>query len=68
MLDRFIHGLEPFIGHEVLKEEPQTFKEDSVYVDRISQLANLVSGGGIGSKWCETPNYAPMELVRMGTH
>ena len=50
MLDLFVHGLEPIIGHEVLKENPQTFKEACVLSERILLIANLVGGGGIHSK------------------
>ena len=66
MLDRFVHGLEPIIGHEVLKENPQTFEEACVLAKRISRIANLVGGGGTRSKWREPPDYAPMELDSMG--
>ena len=66
MLDRFVHGLEPIIGREVLKENPQTFEEACVLSERISQIANLVGGGGTRSKWREPPDYAPMELYSMG--
>ena len=66
MLDRFVHGLEPIIGREVLKENPQTFEEACVLSERISQIANLVGGGGARSKWREPPDYAPMELDSMG--
>ena len=66
MLDQFVHGLEPIIGREVLKENPQTFEEACVLAERISQIANLVGGGGTRSKWREPPDYAPMELDSMG--
>ena len=66
MLDRFIHGLEPIIGHEVLNENPQTFAEAYVLAKQILQIANLVGGGGTRSKWCKPPDYAPMELDSMG--
>ena len=67
MLDRFVRGLEPIIGREVLKENPQTFEEACVLSERISRIANLVGGGGTRSKWREPPDYAPMELDSMGT-
>ena len=50
MLDQFVHGLEPIIGHEVLKEKPQTFEKACVLFERILQITNLVGGGGICSK------------------
>ena len=50
MLDRFIYGLEPIIGHEVLKENPQTFEKACVIAEQILQIANLVGGDGIYSK------------------
>ena len=46
MLDRFVHGLEPIIGREVLKENPQTFEEACILAERISRIANLV-----GERW-----------------
>ena len=49
-----------------LKENPQTFEEACVLSERISQIANLVGGGGTRSKWREPPDYAPMELDSMG--
>ena len=67
MLDRFTHGLEPTIGREALKENPQTFEEVFVLAKLISQIANLVGGGGIHNKYHEPPDYAPMELDSMGT-
>ena len=66
MLDWFVHGLESIIGHEVLKENPQTFEETCVLAKRISWIANLVGGGGTRSKQCEPLDYAPMELDSMG--
>ena len=63
-----VHGLEPIIGREVLKENPQTFEEACILAERILQIANLVGGGGTCSKWCEPPDYAPMELDSMGAH
>ena len=66
MLDRFVRGLEPIIGREVLKENPQTFEEACVLSEGISRIANLVGGGGTRSKLREPPNYAPMELDSMG--
>ena len=42
MLDRFVCGLEPIIGREVLKENPQSFEEACVLSERILQIANLV--------------------------
>ena len=68
MLDRFVRGLEPIIGREVLKENPQTFEEACVLSKRILRIANLVGGGGTRSKWREPPDYAPMELDSMGAH
>ena len=50
ILDRFVCGLEPIIGHEVLKVNPQTFEEACVLSERISRIANLVGGGGARSK------------------
>ena len=67
MLDWFIHGLEPIISCEVLKENPQTSEEASILAKRISQIKNLVGGGGTRSKWHEPLGYAPMELNSMGT-
>ena len=66
MLDQFIHGLEPIIGHEILKENPQTSEEACVYAKQISLIANLVGRGGTCSKWHEPPDYAPMELDSIG--
>ena len=66
MLDRFVRGLEPIIGREVLKENLQTFEEACVLSERISRIASLVGGGGTRSKWCEPPDYAPMELDSIG--
>ena len=66
ILDQFIHGLEPIIGREVLKENPQTFEEACVLAKRISRISNLVGGSGICIKWCEPPAYAPIELDSMG--
>ena len=66
MLDWFVRGLEPIIGREVLKENPQTFEEACILAERISRIANLVGGGGTRSKWREPPDYAPMELDSMG--
>ena len=66
MLDGFVCGLEPIIGHDVLKENPQTFEEACVFSKRISRIANLVGGGGTYSKWREPLDYAPMELDSMG--
>ena len=66
MLDQFVCGLEPIIGREVLKENPQTFEEARILAERISRIANLVGGGGTRSKWREPPDYAPMELDSMG--
>ena len=66
MLDQFVRGLEPIIGREVLKENPQTFEEACVLSERILRIANLVGGGGTRSKWREPPDYAPMELDSMG--
>ena len=68
MFDRFIHGLEPIIGREVLKENPQTSEEACVLSERILQIANLVGGGGTRSKWRKPPDYSPMELDSMGAH
>ena len=65
MLDWFVYGLEPIIGHEVLKENPQTFEEVCVLAEQISQITNLVGGSGTHSKWYERPDYAPMELDSM---
>ena len=50
ILDRFIHGLEPIICYEVLKENPQTFEEACVLAERILQIAKLVGGSGTCSK------------------
>ena len=66
MLDQFIHGLELIIGHEILKENPQTFEKACILAKQISQIANLVGEGGTCSKWCEPPNYIPMELDNLG--
>ena len=66
ILDQFVHELEPIIGHEVLKGNPQTFEEACILAERISQIANLFGGGGTHSKWCEPPDFAPMELDSMG--
>ena len=65
-MDHFIHGLEPIIGCEVLIENLQTLEDACVLAIRISQIANLVGGGGTRSKWHEPPDYAPMELDSMG--
>ena len=67
ILDQFIHELKPIIGHEALEENPQTFEKACVLAERISQISNLVSGGGKCIKWCETPDYAPIGLDSMGT-
>ena len=68
ILDWFLQKLEPIIGHEVLKENPQTFEEACVFSKRILWIANLVGGGGTCSKRHEFQNYAPMELDSMGAH
>ena len=49
------------IGREVLKENPQTFEEACVLSKQISQIANLVGGGGTHSKWHKPLDYAPMD-------
>ena len=67
MLDWLVHGLEPIINHEVLKENPQTFEEACVLAERILQIINLVGGRGTHSKWREPKDYALMELDSMGT-
>ena len=68
MLDQFVCGLEPIIGREVLKENPQTFEKACVLSKRILQIAILVGGGAICSKGREPPDYAPMELDSIGAH
>ena len=62
ILDRLTYGLDPIIGHEVLKENPQTFEKAYVLAKQVLQISNLVGEGGAHSKWHEPPNYAPMEL------
>ena len=42
LLDRFICGLDPLIGCEVLKENPGTFEAACVLAERISRLTHLV--------------------------
>ena len=66
ILDQFIHGLEPIISHEVLKENPPTFEKACVLAKRILQIANLVDGGDTRSKWYEPLDYTPKELDSMG--
>ena len=66
MLDSYIYGLEPIIGFEVIKEDPQTFEEACALAEWISKLSNLVGGGGNSSKWCETLDYTPIELDSIG--
>ena len=66
MLDYFICGLEPIIGHGVHGKIPKIFEEACVLAERISQLANLVGGGSTCSKWHGPPNYTPIELDSMG--
>ena len=68
MLDQFARGLEPIIGHEVLKENPHTFEEACVLSEQISRIAKLAGGGGTCSKLHEPPDYIPMELDSMGAH
>ena len=66
-MDQFIHGLEPIIGREVLKENPQTFEKACVLSKRILQIADLICGSGIHSKLHEPLDYAPIELDSIGT-
>ena len=66
MLDQFVCVLEQIITCEVLKENPQTYEKACVFSKRISQIENLVGGGGTRSKWREPLYYAPMELDSMG--
>lgn len=67
MLDRFIRGLDPVIGCELLKENPSTFEEACILAERISRLANLVGSGSRPKfKWNDPPDYAPMDLDNMG--
>ena len=65
MLNQFFFRLEPIIGHEVLRENLQTFGKACVLAQQISKVSNLVGGSGTCSKWCEPPDYAPMELYSM---
>ena len=66
ILDQFTRGLEPIIGLEVLKKNPQTFEEACLLAERIFQIANLAGGGSTRSKWHEPPDYAPIKLDSMG--
>ena len=68
ILDQFVYELDPIIGCEVLKENLQTLEEACVLAEQISQIASFVGGGGTHSKWCEPPDYAPMELDSIGTY
>ena len=69
MLDHFIYGLEPIVGHEVLKENPQTFEKAFVLTERIQSLGILIGGVSTCSKfrWLDLPDYAPIDLDSMGT-
>ena len=62
-----MHGLEPIIGSEVLKGNPQTFEKACVLDEQILWIVNLFGGGGTHSEWSEHLDYAPMELDSIGT-
>ena len=51
MFDNFICGLEPIIGCEVVKENPQAVKEACVLAEQISYFDNLVGGGRTHGKF-----------------
>ena len=68
LLSWFVHGLDAIIGHEVFKENLQIFKEACVFSERILQVSNLVSGGGILSKWCKPPDFWRMDLDSIGAY
>ena len=48
-LDQLVYGLEPIIGCEVLKENPQTFEEACVLAKHILQIENLVKVADVGN-------------------
>ena len=50
MVDHSICELELVLCHEVLKGNPQTFKEACMLFERLFQLANLVGKGSIPSE------------------
>ena len=68
MYDHFIYGLGPIIGHEVLKENLQTFEEACILTEKTLSFANLVGGCSIHGKFrlLESPHYTPMSLDSMG--